>query len=724
MGEHSVDGALGGEVLRDFLKHLLQDLRALEWLLEHESLEDDRARIGAEQELFLVDELMRPAPRSMEILAAIDDPHFVTEIGRFNLEINLDPMEFAGDCLSRLERNITEAVERVRAAGAPIGVQPTMVGILPTIRLSDLTVANLTPLPRYAALDESLSRLRGGPYEFRIKGTDELILKHDSVVVEASNASFQVHLQLGASEFASWYNIAQAITGPVLAAAVNSPLFLGRRLWRETRIALFQQAVDTRTASGSLRERSPRVTFGSKWVEKSVLELYREDVARFRVLLGANVDEDPFERIAAGEPPELMALRIHNGTVYRWNRPCYGITDGKPHLRIENRVLPSGPTPVDEVANSAFWLGLMEGLHDEIGDVSERMHFDDARQNYVAAARLGLAASFTWLEGESIPAQELICERLLPIAAAGLRKRGVDDRDVDRYLGVIDQRVASGRTGASWLVRSYDDLRGVARPGERLAAVTDAMIKRQRSGAPVGEWPLAKPDESSLELRRGYSRVEHFMSTDLFTVHEDEPIDLVASLMDWKHIRHVPVEDNQNRLVGVVSYRALIRLVATGVACGDRILPVREIMRRNPVTIAPETPTVAAIAIMRENGISSLPVIENGVLVGMVSERDFMEIASALLTETLSRADGNTRSVPERYGGRGSGRRRGVAADGGGSSDRRVPIGSHRLFCERSAVWYTAAHASLRNSGHGGPVVLLDHRDSGVRPGHVRRTST
>jgi CBS domain-containing protein len=634
MGEQNIQGELEGERLRTFLRHLLDDLRALEWMISNDLIERGVKRIGAEQELFLVGPDARPAPAAMEMLAAIDDPHFTTEIAAFNLEANLDPLDFAGDCFSRLERQIVELLAKAREAGQQIGVRPVLAGILPTIREADLDLSNLTPAPRYAALNNALGRLRGGPYEFRIKGTDELILKHDTTMVEACNTSFQVHLQVDPSDFARRYNAAQVVTAPVLAAATNSPLLFGRRLWRETRIALFQQAVDTRGSLGSLRERSPRVTFGSKWVDESVLELYREDVARFRVLLGADLDDRPFEDIARGDAPSLVALRLHNGTVYRWNRACYGISNGKPHIRIENRVLPSGPSVLDEVANGAFWLGLVEALPDEVGDVRERIAFADAKQNFVAAARLGLSASFTWLDGETVPAPVLILDHLLPLAADGLRRRGVDESDVDRYLGVIRERVETGRTGSSWMLRSLESIADSRRPAERLATIVEATIARQSEGRPVAEWQPATIEEGGDRIR-SFSCVECFMTTDLFTVREDESVDLAASLMDWKHVRHIPVEDGENRLVGIVSYRALLRLLASGVDCKTRSIAVADVMKRDPLSIAPETPTLEAIALMRRHGVSALPVVKHGRLVGIVSERDMMDVTTELLEERL-----------------------------------------------------------------------------------------
>ncbi len=296
MGEQNVVDAAGeSEKLREFMQHLLQDLRALEKMIDAGMIEEGVRRIGAEQELFLVDRDGRPAPVITQMLDRIRDPHFVTEVARFNLEFNLDPLPFGGDCLSRLERQTDEFLTRVREAGREIGVHPVLVGILPTIRKSDLGLENMTPNPRYFALNRALTALRGKNYEISIKGVDELMVQHDSVMVEACNTSFQIHWQVGASEFAKMYNIAQAITGPVLAAATNSPMLFGKRLWHETRIAVFQQAVDTRGSHTHMRERSPRVDFGRSWVRESILEMHREDVARFRTLLGLEVNEDPFE---------------------------------------------------------------------------------------------------------------------------------------------------------------------------------------------------------------------------------------------------------------------------------------------------------------------------------------------------------------------------------------------------------------------------------------------
>ncbi|MGD8318871.1 MAG: CBS domain-containing protein [Gemmatimonadota bacterium] len=635
MGQDVSGEPTGPDAVRAFTKALLRDLQALEQMLQQDLIESGVRRIGAEQEMFLVNRGWRPAPVSLEVLEQLNDPAYTTELARFNLEANVEPRLLEGRCFSDMERRIQEMVDAVRDAASDHDADVALVGILPTLSKSDLSLENITPRPRYFALNDALSRMRGGePYKLRIEGTDELYIEHDSVMLEACNTSCQVHLQVEASEFAHVYNVAQLITAPVLAAAVNSPVLLAKRLWDETRIALFQQSVDTRSATVHMRELSPRVRFGEHWVSESVTELFQEDIARFRVLLTSKVDEDPLQCLKEGKVPRLQALQLHNSTVYRWNRPCYGVGGGKPHLRIECRVLPAGPTILDEVANAAFWIGLVMGGARRFGDVSQRIEFDEVKENFLAASRHGLKAGFHWLEGETWSARRLILDELLPLAREGLTGAGVDASDVDRYLGVIQERVEAGITGTVWMMRSFAAMKDHGTRAERLAAVTAGIVHRQRQGAPAHTWEPADIHEAG-GWRSNYVRVEQYMTTSLFTVHEDELVDMVAFLMDRKTIRHVLVEDDQHRLVGIVSYRSLIRLMAEDFSRGEEAPPVKAIMERDPVSVAPETPTLDAIDLMRRHRVSCLPVVKQGKLVGIVSERDFMPIAYELLEEKL-----------------------------------------------------------------------------------------
>ena len=636
MGQHDVKQEADQATLREFTHRLIQDVRALEHMLREDMFEKGVRRIGAEQELFLVDNRGRPAPIIEDVLENNTDERIVTELTRFNLEFNMDPLEFGGDCFSQMEAHTNALLEEVRRLVNLAGGDPILTGILQTIQLSELTLDNMTPRPRYYALNEALARLRGGPGQFQIRGVDELFMKHDTIMLEGCNTSFQTHFQVTPEEFPRFYNFAQAVAAPCLACATNSPLLFGKRLWRETRIALFEQAVDTRSSNLYLREMSPRVHFGSGWLEDSVTEIFKEDISRFRVLLTTELDEEPFQVLRDGGIPKLQALQLHNGTVYRWNRACYGITEGKPHLRIENRILPSGPSVIDEIANSAFWFGLVSGLSSIYDDIANIMAFDDAKSNFIAAARQGLGSQFTWIDREQVPAHELILNRLLPLAEDGLKRSDIDDADIDRYLGVIEQRVKTRQTGSQWQLNSIAEMDASAPRAERMSAIVAGMIERQKTGKPVHEWSLATLDESFSPSQMQNSRVEDYMTTDLFTVHEQETIEFVAYLMDWQHIRHVLVEDNQHGLVGLVSHRALLRHMAERDAVPEGGISVSEIMVEDPISITPDMPTPEAIGLMRKKKVGALPVVREGQLVGIITERDFIEIAGQILDESLN----------------------------------------------------------------------------------------
>jgi CBS domain-containing protein len=637
MGDQTIQHSHDAEGLRSFSKKLLTDLRAFQKMLDDGVFESDVTRIGAEQEMFLVDADGRPAPLSLEVLERINDPHFTTELGKFNIECNLDPIALESDALGRMEKQLDELVGRARSAAADVGAAVVLSGILPTLEKSDLNLENMTPRPRYFALNDAMNRLRGERYQFRIKGRDELIITHDNVMLEACNTSFQVHFQVGADDFARLYNVAQAVAAPVLAAATNSPLLFGKQLWRETRIALFQQSIDTRGATGHLREQIPRVSFGRAWVKESITEIFKEDISRFRVLMSADIDEDPFDALDQGKAPALMALRLHNGTIYRWNRPCYGISAGRPHLRIENRILPAGPTTLDEMANAALWFGLLKGVTLTYEDITQVLEFDVARENFVSAARLGLSAHFSWPGHQNVPAQQLLLETLIPMAKEGLEALNIVSPDIDRYLGVIEERVESLQTGSRWQIDSMASMKADGTRSERLTALVAATASRQVAGDPVHRWELATIEEGG-EGKKHFLRIEQLMTTDLFTVNQDELVDIVASVMNWHHIRHVPVEDNLHRLVGLVTYRSLLRLLAEDMVTeGTGSVPVSSIMETDVIIVHPETSSLDAIRLMREHRISCLPVVDaRRRLVGIVTETDFMAIAAQLLEAYLS----------------------------------------------------------------------------------------
>jgi len=625
MGEHQVEQHVDETKAQAFMKALLEDLRALAFMLENGRVETGVTRIGAEQEMFLIDRYLRPAPVSLEVLKRANDARLTTEIARFNLEANLSPLELENNCFSRMEQELTEVLEIARASAATQDVEVLLSGILPTLQKSDLTLDNLTPVARYHELDRGVIRMRGGPLSIHIKGLDELQLTHDNIMMESCNTSFQVHFQSNAEEFVNHYNVAQAITAPVLAVAVNSPLLFGQRLWQETRVALFQHSTDERSRPQLARNQPTRVSFGDCWLQHSVIELFHDQITRFRPIMITEPDENPFAVLARGETPSLSALRMHNGTVWRWNRACYGVHNGVPHLRIENRALPSGPTIVDEVANAAFFTGLMVALPQVYGEIATQMTFDDAKLNFFRAARHGLDAQFQWLDGQSHNAAVLILDQLLPLARQGLINAHVASGDVDKYLGIIEERARGGQTGARWVMKSLPAI------GNSASRLTSEILANQKLGQPVHRWPVVEKLDSD-EWEHGYRTVGQFMSTDLFTVSPDDLIDLAASVMDWQHIRHVPVEDQEGRLVGLVTHRGLLRTMIKN----TKVTTVREIMVPNPVTVSPSTSSLEAIEIMRNNRVGCLPVVEDGQLVGIVTSYDFLEATAKLFHQHLS----------------------------------------------------------------------------------------
>lgn len=632
MGEERVKLADTNEQIQSFMKHVLQDLRALQKMLDEDWFETDVLRIGAEQELCMVDPHGKVFPRSMDVLEALGEGNYTTEFARFNLEINMDPLEFKNDCLSQMENNMHKQVEHVRETVRGLGGDILLTGILPTIRKMDVDIKNLTPLQRYEALCEAINKLRGKEFELRIQGMDELLMKFDSPLLEACNTGFQVHLQVKPSEFVNRYNIAQAVTAPVLAAAVNSPILFGKRLWAETRVALFHQSIDTRQVGEHLRDSSPRVTFGNQWIEDSILDVYKEDISRYRVMLSAEVEEEVEELMEEGKVPQLMALNVHNSSVYRWNRPCYGVGNGKPHLRIENRVLPSGPTVVDEVANAAFWLGLLNGFEDEYPDITQEMDFDNARMNFFAASKMGLDTKFIWTKDRKITAVDLIKDELLPIARNGLSKADIDPSDIDTYLNIIEERADAAQTGSYWMVKSYGKLIKEGNKEQALSAITNAMIKNQNKGEPVHKWGLARVEDLE-HWKPSKLMVEEFMTTDLFTVRKDDILEFVANLLDWRKIRYLPVEDDQKHLIGLITMRQLLRIYSKSEEktndTGART--VSDVMIQNPITIHPEASIMEAMAIMKDQQIGCLPVVKNSRLVGIITEGNFMNITIRLL---------------------------------------------------------------------------------------------
>jgi CBS domain-containing protein len=615
MGTLNVTKLSGRKAKANYFHHLIRDLEALDKMVETGLIEKSPVRIGAEQEFFIVRNDFLPNNNSLKLLEAFNDPHFTTEIGNFNLEINLDPLILGGDCFSRLHQNLSDLLELAKREAAQEDSKIILTGILPTLSHSHIGIQNMTPVQRYYVLNEAARESRAQDFMIHIKGVDELNLMHDSVMLESCNTSWQMHLQIDPDEFIDMFNWSQAISGPILAACCSSPLLFGKELWSETRIALFTQSVDIRTNSFLLNDSQSRVSFEDKWQRGRISDIFRDNISRFRSLLTAEFELDSMEMLKYGQIPKLKALCLHNGTVYRWNRACYGVGGGRPHLRIENRYIPSGPTMIDQVANFAFWVGMMKGRTEEYEDIQDRWDFKDTKSNFFRAARYGMASQFVW-NNELVSSQNLLLNTFLPMARRGLRKAGIVEEDIDKYLKVIENRI-NRRNGATWLVDSYRNLLKTKKKNEARQVLTAHLYLNQEKDIPVSEWELVAPDATStFNIQK---LVSHIMSTDIFSVEEKDPIELVVNMMRWNNIHHMPVVKGDKELVGLLSWSDVQQYL-------DRPkevqLWVRKVMKKEIITISPDKTVQEARDLMAKHQINSLPVVIENKLIGIVTSND------------------------------------------------------------------------------------------------------
>ena len=474
---------------RAYREKVRQCLDVFARMLRESRFEADPCQVGLEIELNLVDDAGLPSMQNAAVLAAIADPSWASELGRFNLEINVPPRPLSGDALARLEDRVSRSLSHADARARQVGCGLMMVGILPTLRQRDVTGEAMSANQRYRLLNEQMFAARGEEMRICIEGAERLLTHVDTIMPEAACTSVQFHLQVSPESFGSYWNAAQVIAGVQVALAANSPFLFGRELWRETRIPLFEQATDTRPEELKEQGVRPRVWFGERWIT-SVFDLFEENLRYFPALLPLCEDEDPAAALDRGEAPQLAELTLHNGTVYRWNRPVYAVVNGRPHLRVENRVLPACPTVIDVIANAAFYYGVVRTLAEAERPVWTQMSFMAAAENLVDGARHGIDASVYWPGIGEVPVTELTLRRLLPMAWDGLRNWGVATADADRLLGIIEQRCLTGRTGATWQVENVRKLR--CSRADRLQALqrmTNGYIERMKSNEPVHTWP-------------------------------------------------------------------------------------------------------------------------------------------------------------------------------------------------------------------------------------------
>ncbi len=464
-------------------------LDVLGLMLDDHAFDGDNGMTGLEIELNLMDADAEPAMRNAEILANLGDPTFQAELGQFNLELNARPRRLTGDGFAAYETDILDSLRRADDRAAKLDCGIVLIGSLPTLTEQHLVLANLSAGARYRALNDQLAGARGEKFHVDIRGVERLQTTNESIAPEAACTSAQFHMQVSPDRFAAHWNASQAIAAVQVAIGANSPYLHGRQLWAETRIALFEQATDTRPDELKAQGVRPRVWFGERWIT-TVFDLFEENVRYFPPLLPILDDEDPLLAFRDGGVPRLGELRLHNGTVYRWNRPVYDVMNGRPHLRVENRVMPSGPTVVDILANAAFYFGLVQQLSEEERPIWSQLSFGAAEDNFHVAASLGIDTTLFWPAVGEIAVTDLVRRDLLPKAYQGLDKLGVAPAHRDRLLGVIDDRCRTGRNGAVWQTESVwaaEHHRHLDRP-----AALHRMLLRygelQRTNEPVHTW--------------------------------------------------------------------------------------------------------------------------------------------------------------------------------------------------------------------------------------------
>lgn len=615
MGELNVKKLIVSSDKIEYIDQLVADIEALDKMLKTGRFEKSPIRIGAEQEFCLTDDSWNPSSKAEKVLEEINDDHFTNELTRYNLEINLDPNVLEGECFSRLHEQLDDLLLKAKEAADKYGNKIILTGILPTIDTAFLGMDYMTPMLRYRVLNDAIKSIRKEDIELHIKGVDEVNLHHDTILYEGCNTSFQCHLQIDPDDFSKSYNWAQAIAGPVLSVCTNSPLLLGKELWEETRIALFTQSVDTRASTFILNEKESRVSFGMDWVCCSAADFFKDAVIQFRSLITTDFESDSLTELESGKTPKLKALQLHNGTIYKWNRVCYGVSDGKPHLRIENRYLPSGPTTADEIANMMLWVGLMRGRPKEFDEVHKVMNFKDVKSNFFNAARYGMAAQFYW-DGELISSHDLLLDHLLPMAFRGLYSMGVSPRDAERYLSIIEKRIRSNN-GSRWMVEAYRKLVKQHSIPDALKILVATMHDRKEKKYTVDAWQLPRGDE--YEVPPDKRVVRDFMTTKILSAQENDSAQLVLKMMEWKNIHHTPILDNNLELAGLLSWTDVSHYLDSPEKVKKSI---RSMMKTDLITVNADTPLKEAKSLMEKNNIHCLPVVNGAKLVGIITSND------------------------------------------------------------------------------------------------------
>ena len=475
MGSEIAKTEFSEEDFRQFHQNLRKETRILmEWFTS-DLFDNHQEMCGFELEAWLIDQHCAPTPRNEEFLQRVNNPLVVPELSKYNFELNITPHPLDCHLPEFLKNELLKLWNIFTINARDMGCNTLLTGILPTLQDRMLTLENISSLKRFHALNHEILRSRSRhPLKIHIEGEkDSLDVVHHDVMAEAATTSLQIHFQVPISKAAAVYNIAHVLSAPMVALTANSPFLFGMELWDETRIPLFEQAVKTPAFVDLSGRVVSRVTFGRDYVRDSLKEVFLENLDGFPALLPVTFDED-FSL--------LNHLRLHNGTIWRWNRPLIGFgEDGRPHVRIEHRVPPAGPSIPDMVANILFFYGATLYLQPEVPQAA--ISFEHARSNFYAASRFGLDARVTWSSGNAMPVETLLLQQLIPGAIKALAERGIDSHELRYYLvDILARRVATRRNGA-WWQKTF-----IRRHGPDFRAMTQAYLENQRKNIPVHEW--------------------------------------------------------------------------------------------------------------------------------------------------------------------------------------------------------------------------------------------
>lgn len=493
MGQSINTSTFSKEQYRQFSSRLQENLKAMDQLLKKPNFGQGSPSLGVELEVYLINKQNLPAYKNIEFWKKLDDPLLTLELNRYNLEYNFSPLRVENKPFSALEQQISTTMRSLQQSAKEENLRVLAIGILPSLRGEDIGDHAMTDLPRFHALTNGLKSQRtNGCFDIHIGGVDTLDLQAHTLTLEGANTSMQIHYRVNPSEFTDLYNAIQLVTPIMLALSANSPTFLGHRLWQETRIALFKQAIDSRNNEHEWRQPA-RVGFGHGWLRRGAYDLFAEGVNLFSPLLPIMDKEDPLTQLQKGEAPGLHELRLHQGSIWQWNRPIYDPVNGG-HLRIEMRALPAGPSAIDMAANTAFYIGLAEGLKSAINDLLPAMPFAYAERNFYKAAKHGMDAELIWPcdSGTGLDSKPIlqIAKQLLPLARQGLQNINVADNEIETMLSIIEERIETKTNGASWQLAMLDKLQEHCTLTESLSMLVDRYMQESESGRPVAQWGL------------------------------------------------------------------------------------------------------------------------------------------------------------------------------------------------------------------------------------------